>query len=225
MKVLAVGDIHTKLWILNSVMALIDQYDKIVFVGDYADDWMSSPQDSVNTWAALKNLQEENPDKVQLVTGNHDYIYVNKTRTLQSGYNHVTQLLINSQENKKLKLWLSSLPVTIIVDGVTYSHAGLSDHYKEDDALWQDESPLWARPPYTAYRKMPQVFGHTPSETCWEVQPDVWCIDTFSTFSSGDPIGDGTALEVVDGKKFSKIKMEAKNENNNITNSLKGRLH
>lgn len=37
-RVLAIGDIHTKTWIVDKVSKVIDDYDKVVFCGDYADD-------------------------------------------------------------------------------------------------------------------------------------------------------------------------------------------
>jgi 3',5'-cyclic AMP phosphodiesterase CpdA len=210
---LATGDIHTKMWIIDEVRKIADDYDAIVFVGDYADDWDASPIKSIQTWKELRSFSHSDP-KVKLVTGNHDYIYVNKTPTKQSGYNYVTQTLIDSPENRGLREWLHNLPITVEIDGVTYSHAGLSSTYKKGDNLWDDNSPLWVRPvtgdrhyPRTFYREIPQVFGHSPMSTCTEIRKNVWCIDTFSTYSDNSPIGDQTALEIVDGKLFSKIKL------------------
>lgn len=214
MKILAIGDIHTKIWIIESVRNVIQNYDAVVFVGDYADDWSSGPLSTIETWRALRQLQFDYPSKVHIVMGNHDYIYVNYTSSISSGYNRTTQILIDSPEMVDLKIWLKDIPVVKSIDGVTFSHAGIGVDYDESlQDLWDDRSPLWARPDYTVYKDFPQVFGHTPSQTCWEVQPNVWCIDTFSTYRDGSPIGDRTALEVIDGKCFKKIKMENKNDN------------
>lgn len=222
MKVLAVGDIHTKVWILDEVFNMIDDYDALVFVGDYADDWNATPQDTINIWKTLKFMQETYPEKVILVTGNHDYIYVKNTPSTASGYNQITQHLINMPENREVRNWLEKLPIVQYVDGVAYSHAGLVDTYHHEDDLrvskmWSDNSPLWARPMSGyLYKDMPQVFGHTPSETCWEVQKNIWCIDTFSTYRDGTPIGDYTVLEIENGNKFTKRKI--KNGNDNTSN-------
>lgn len=221
MKVLAVGDIHTKLWIIEAVKSVVDNYDTIVFVGDYVDDWGKSPDESIKSWQALKDFQDKYPEKVKLVIGNHDYIYLHHTPTISSGYNKLTQLLINSKENAGLKAWLYTIPVTLDIDGVTYSHAGITDtfemEYMNSWDLWNDDSPLWARPNYNVYTLTPQVFGHTPSRTCHRVTENIWCIDTFSTYPDGSPVGDHTVLEVTDGKKFNKIKLETNNDNNNIS--------
>lgn len=217
MKILAVGDIHTKQWVVDEVEKLIPKYDAIVFCGDYADDWMSEAPDSIATWDKLWRLQYGNPDKVKLVLGNHDFIYVNRTPSLQSGYDPITQLAINSPVNKYLREWLLGLPIVLELDGITFSHAGIAKGWNgttEMSDLWQDESPLWVRPgTYTQYAEIPQVFGHTPSATCYEVHPKIWCIDTFSTYSNGLPIGDQTALQINNGK-YKKIKLH---ENTNDT--------
>lgn len=223
-KVLAVGDIHTKSWILLAVHKLIDQYDHIVFVGDYADDWKATPQDTIDTWRMLRMIMAGYPEKVTAVKGNHDYIYTHYTKSISSGYNKVTQMLLDSDVNN-LKHWLSALPITHEIDGVTYSHAGVTEEWKTNGGdLWSNESPIWIRPivpNYSARRQyLPnQVFGHTPSETCWEVEPNVWCIDTFSTYPNGDEYGDHTVLEIIDGKQFNKIKLEENKDDNNSSTS------
>jgi hypothetical protein len=198
--------------IFEKVAKVLNDYDKVIFCGDFADDFNSSPQDTLDTWNCIKDLQIKNPSKVELVMGNHDYIYVNNTPSLQSGYSPITQVLIDAPENKNLKDWLTGLPIIIEIDGVTYSHAGIANEWSgaEDVAgLWNDTSPLWARPGGSiTYKNIPQVFGHTLSDTCYEVKPGVWCIDTFSTMPDGKPIGDGSVLQVIDGKRFSKLHLE-----------------
>ena len=209
MKILAIGDVHTKTHIIDKVWEVIDNYNAVVFVGDYADDWNSTPVDSIETWRKLKDFQEAHPDKVKLVIGNHDYIYVNRTNSISSGYNIMTQTLLNSPENKQLKEWISNLPLSLELDGVLYSHAGLVDEWDEKYGYWNDASPIWVRPDsLLTYKDVPQVFGHTPSRTCHRITGNIWCIDTFSTYHDTTPIGDGTVLEVTDGKQFNKRVLE-----------------
>ncbi len=213
MKILAVGDIHTKQWIIDEVEKLIPKYDRVIFVGDYADDFGKDGLESIDTWHKLYMLQQAHEDKVKLVLGNHDFIYINRTPTLQSGYNGVTQLSINSPAYTYLKDWLLGLPIVLEEDGITFSHAGIAEGWAgttEMSDLWQDNSPLWVRPSWGSYAQIPQVFGHTPSETCWEVAKDIWCIDTFSTYSDGRPVGDQTVLEITKLKtkyKFKKVQL------------------
>lgn len=213
MKILAVGDLHTKTWIPLAVQKIIDNYDAVVFVGDYADDWNKKPQDTIDTWRILRMLQAGHKDKVHLVIGNHDYAYLLDRNPSSSGFNPTTKLLLSTPENRSLKEWLSKIPIKVELDSVTYSHAGYQSGWSEEHGYWNDESPLWARPIFPNFSSQRQylpnqVFGHTPSETCWEVEPNVWCIDSFSTYRDGRAYGDGTVLEIIDGKEFKVIKLE-----------------
>lgn len=210
MKVLAIGDIHTKSWIIDKVECRIKDYDIVIFVGDYADDWKAGPVDTLRTWDSLKALQARHPEKVRMVLGNHDYIYINKTPSTASGYNKITQTLINAPENGELRHWLSQMPYLLLEDGVTYSHAGVTlgwDYGTSVSQMWNNYSPIWARPDDSVYADIPQVFGHTPNSTCLEVQPNIWCIDTFSTYPEGDSIGDHTVLEIIDGIEFNVVEL------------------
>ena len=210
MKILAVGDIHTKNWIIEEVEKILDDYDSVVFCGDYADNWNRGPGDSMATWHLLKALMDQN-EKVKAVIGNHDFAYLHpQIAGRSSGWNPITYQLINSPENKRLKKWLLSLPITVTLDGVTFSHAGITDQWnaKEDVwSLWEENSPIWARPKEfggrITYKNIPQVIGHNPSQQIWQPQPNVWCIDTFSEHQDNSRIGDYTVLEITDGKEFN----------------------
>ena len=202
MKVLAVGDIHEKFWVLDRVKSIIDDYDHVVFVGDYADDFGATPVDRLEIWRAVRDLQWDYPDKVTVLMGNHDYVYVHKEYAgMYTGWDPIAQHLINA--DIETNLWLRELPLIHEIDGITYSHAGITDSWDGNLPLVED-GPLWVRPQWGYVYKTGQVFGHTPSETCWEVQKDVWCIDTFSTYADGTPFGDGTVLEITDGATFEK---------------------
>lgn len=230
-KILAVGDIHTKSWIIEDVEKLVDEYDHIVFCGDYADNWNTRGTDTMATWRCLKTFMTDYPDKVHAVIGNHDYAYIHtEVAGRSSGFDQITYALINSPENKKLKRWLLSLPPVFALDGITFSHAGVTEEWSGDTdvkGLWNDTSPIWARPSYMGgnitYKNTPQVLGHNPHETVTEIVTNVWCIDTFSEFQNNKPIGDQTVLEIIDGKKFKKKKLQ-KNENNSSSTSVETKV-
>jgi predicted MPP superfamily phosphohydrolase len=215
-KILAVGDIHTKQWIIDMVESVIDNYDRVVFCGDFADNFNATAADSISTWYRIWDLFLDHPNKVKLVRGNHDYIYTVKTPTLQSGYDHITQTLIDSPEHYPLKEWLSSLPLFLEIDGVTYAHAGIDERWngKTDViSMWQNYSPIWTRPEWARYKNIKQVVGHTPQKTVTEIMPGIWLIDTFSQFPNGEQYGDGSMLVVTEGQDFKKININANNYN------------
>lgn len=214
MKILAIGDIHTKQWIIESVEKIAHKYDAVVFCGDYADNWNTPAIESIKTWYRMKKLCDEN-ENVHAVIGNHDYAYLHSEISgRSSGWDPITQHLINIPENKELKDWLLTLPAVFKLDGVTFSHAGVTNEWDGNETvwgLWQDTSPIWARPRdfggYITYKEIPQVIGHNTYETCKELAPNVWCIDTFSEHSDNTPVGDFTVLEVTDGKDFKVVQL------------------
>lgn len=236
MKVLAVGDIHTKSWIFYEVAEVMDDYDQVVFLGDYADNWNTDPMKTIGTWKTLHTMMQGNP-KIKAVIGNHDYAYIHpEIAGRSSGWNPVTFTLLNAPENKFLKDWLLTLPAILKLDGVYYSHAGITNEYAPKDevfngtvqALWNDNSPIWARPRQfggnITYKNVPQVIGHNPSETVWNPEPNIWCIDTFSQHQDGSPIGDQTLLEIIDGKEFNVFELKQKDENNDNSTSVKDQV-
>lgn len=227
-KVLAVGDVHTKQWMLYEIAELVDLYDHVVFVGDYSDNWNTSPTHSLATWRLLKQLVESNKN-VHAVIGNHDYAYIHpEIAGRSSGWNPVTFTLLKDPNNKALMDFLLSLPYKFELDGVTFTHAGITNEWNGDESvygLWSDVSPIWARPREfggnVTYKDFPQVIGHNPSQKIWNPEPHVWCIDTFSETQNNDPIGDKTLLEIIDGKEFNIINInDVLNENNSDNASV-----
>jgi hypothetical protein len=223
MRILACGDIHTKNWIIDEVEEIIDNYDAVVFVGDYSDNWNTPPMHSLSTWRMLKMLMDN--EKVHAVIGNHDYAYIHpEIAGRSSGWNQTTFVVLNTPEKKDIKDWLLSLPAILELDGVTFSHAGVTEEWNGDQSvhgLWNDTSPIWARPRQfggqSSYKQMPQVIGHNPSKKIWQPEPNIWCIDTFSEHQDNTPIGDETVLEIVDGKEFNIIKLKEKKDDDRET--------
>jgi predicted phosphodiesterase len=89
--------------------------------------------------------------------------------------------------------------------------------------LWADQSELLADPLQTSQMNRSgkpymwkQVVGHSPVRTIESYMDDkLWFVDVFSTYRDGTPIGDGTVLEITDGKIFTPIKLGGQNERTN----------
>ena len=227
MKVLAIGDIHRKWSDLSELLNFAEsRYDKVVLVGDYADDFFGDAEDTVITWNIL--LNDVDRDKVIPLIGNHDFAYAYATEIfmlygrydIQTGFDFPTLHRVMSQGEITERKLAKNFKVSTEIDGVIYSHAGLTKEWvhkygengPKDRLEWvramigDHGSPIWARDVCNSYihndgRK--QVFGHTTVPTCSKIRPyGVWCIDTFSTDRQGRYIGDRSVLEVVDGEKF-----------------------
>lgn len=78
MKVLFVGDVHNHKYIFDDIKRLDEKYkfDRVIFLGDYVDDWSTDNHQSLETLDIVFKLKESNPDKYTLLWGNHESSYV-----------------------------------------------------------------------------------------------------------------------------------------------------
>ena len=91
---LVVGDLHTKFDILEKAISYFNDdssIERIIFLGDYVDDWNKPPEASYNLLTRLITLKKAYPDKVVLLLGNHDFHYIYDDARY-SGYNYETLL-------------------------------------------------------------------------------------------------------------------------------------
>lgn len=124
MKYLFVGDLHTKNGILERVKQLADGYNKVIFLGDYVDDWMASPEYSKQLLENLIDFKLSNPDKVILLLGNHDLSEWFGRPFACSGYNFMTSQLVAPIFAKHEDLFdIAYAPDT---DAFLCSHAGFT---------------------------------------------------------------------------------------------------
>lgn len=86
MKLIAIGDIHGREhW--KRMVANEPEADKIVFIGDYFDSFGISANRQIVNFKEILQLKRDNPDKVVLLLGNHDFHYISEMEEAYSGYN------------------------------------------------------------------------------------------------------------------------------------------
>lgn len=228
-RVICVGDVHLKPVIFDKVDKILasEQADFAVFLGDLVDDWGEefNPSLCQRTLERAIKFYEDHPETL-FCTGNHDFGYLHTSYgPLESGHSKIVESVATPL--------LEKLPQQImhIVDGVIFTHAGLTEewverqkllvgynmndygpfekpdlerlvNYAAPDELWQENSPIWARPQQTEYEMYPaklQVVGHTPVKTI-TFEHGVLSVDTHSTYRNGAPFGD-RSFAIVDTKK------------------------
>lgn len=94
MKTLFVGDLHAKYHILEKVKELSKNYNQVIFLGDYVDDWNAVPEASYNLLKSLIEFRLDNPGKIHLLLGNHDLSEWFGRPFTCSGYNPLTSKLV-----------------------------------------------------------------------------------------------------------------------------------
>lgn len=73
MRIVAIGDVHgSSEW--KKVKS--ENYDKIIFTGDYVDDFDRTDEEIIQNLKDIIELKKENVDKVVLLLGNHDIQYM-----------------------------------------------------------------------------------------------------------------------------------------------------
>jgi hypothetical protein len=129
MKIVAIGDLHGK-----DVWKGIDpnQYDKIIFLGDYFDSFSIPQSKQVSNFLELLEFKKSNPDRVVLLIGNHDMHYFDISYRC-SGFNSNTFNSIHDTIKKCVYNNTLQAAYEIITIGSTYlfTHAGVSKQWLE----------------------------------------------------------------------------------------------
>lgn len=78
MKVLFVGDIHNHLYMIDDIKRLDKEYnfDRVICMGDYVDDWGTDNHNSLETLDKIFKLKKSNKEKYTLLIGNHELSYL-----------------------------------------------------------------------------------------------------------------------------------------------------
>lgn len=128
MKVLFVGDVHCKQsYVLPFVDKVVKSYnvDKVVFLGDYVDDWYVPNEVLVRELNFQVEWYSKNRNNVQVVNliGNHDWSYLCKSRTVASGHRYDIERSVKYRLNKL------DLKVSDTVSDFLVTHAGVTSQW------------------------------------------------------------------------------------------------
>ena len=135
LKLAAIGDIHTKLWIINQAKKLLPNYDKMIFLGDYVDDWDASPEASYETVKQLIDLKLQYPKKVILLAGNHCQSEGFAGSFRCSGFREETHQLVKdlykTRDNGNAPLF----QIAYSKGSYLFTHAGVTNQFWKDTQL------------------------------------------------------------------------------------------
>lgn len=130
MKVLFVGDVHNHSYIFDDVERLDKEYnfDRIIFLGDYVDDWNTTNKESSKTLLKVIELKESNPNKYTFCLGNHELSYLGYPC---SGHRFENDSIIEHLLKEDINLF--NMYTTIQLGDTKYycSHAGFLNSYLE----------------------------------------------------------------------------------------------
>jgi len=184
MRIAVISDIHqTNHW--EKTIAKINNFDKIIFLGDEFDCWGNKWPLQMNNAENIISFKKKNPDKIDLCWSNHAISYFLNEQC--SGYQREHAIDINEFYRKHRDLY----NVMYIYDNWIFSHGGVSAEWmkccgiKDTDEIntlfkerpdffrWvgpdaygnnSNEGPLWIRPEALItnhFQGYNQVAGHT----------------------------------------------------------------
>ena len=134
---LVIGDLHTKFDTLEKVISYFDDgstIERIIFLGDYVDDWNKAPEASYNLLTRLIAFKKAYPNKVVLLLGNHDFSEWMGGKFKCSGFNPVTHTIVKPLFDENEDLFQLAFS-----DGkYLYTHAGITSSWVKDIQLIDD---------------------------------------------------------------------------------------
>lgn len=125
MKHLIIGDLHGKdCW--KDIQ--VDSYDKVIFLGDYVDHWTLFDRLIYQNLQNVIELKRQNPERVELLLGNHDVQYLHYPHYLCSGFRPSMQrsLTFTFKEHRDL------FKIAYQKDNYLISHAGVTNKWYSD---------------------------------------------------------------------------------------------
>ena len=220
MKLIAIGDIHGRTIWKDIVEA--HSYDRLIFIGDYFDS-----KEDIDAESQMKNfieicrLKKENPEKVILLLGNHDYHYLDHVGEEYSDFQADFFVYINQLVQGAVDAGL--LQTCYLHEKFLFTHAGVTKTWCAENNIDVEKipdsinecfhsdrlafrhnalhdhtsaiSPIWVRPDTLIPDKIDgyvQVVGHTKHQRVTAID-DVYFIDNFSYAKE---------FLVIDGGKF-----------------------
>ena len=238
MKVLVIPDIHLKLFMFERAESIMKsgQADMAIFLGDLPDDWDHTGERELYkaTFEACIEFKQKFPN-TKYCLGNHELAYW-FTKPC-SGTDIMNLGLVANLIGMLLNEYKSDAGVIHRIDNTLFSHAGLTSNWvrkylsremelnisdnallerinfleDKDYRLWDDTSPVWARPQHQeSLSKLDrlwmwkpeqyfQVVGHTPLKHPEQEQNLLSC-DVFSTYTDGSKYG-SEEFVIVDTEK------------------------
>lgn len=125
MKTIICGDVHGRKSWRNIINKEDSDTSKIIFVGDYFDTHDNvSAQQQIENFKDIIAFKKSNPDKVILLTGNHDIQYIRGWKEHYSGYQ--TIYAIDIQELLESALKDNLLQMCYVQNNFLFSHAGVT---------------------------------------------------------------------------------------------------
>lgn len=134
MKIIALGDIHGR----TQWKRILEHefFDKVIFIGDYFDSRDEPPvsaRNQIKNFNEIVDLKRKQPEKVILLTGNHDYQYLPESWESYSGFQKFHQKAIREAISGPYSEGL--LQMCHVHANMLFSHAGVTKTWCENNFI------------------------------------------------------------------------------------------
>lgn len=157
MTILTVSDIHGR-----SVWKEIntDNYDQIVFLGDYIDSYVFDDEVIYNNLIDIIELKRTQPDKIVLLIGNHDAQYIHFPHYRCSGFRPAAQPALSDVFEKYERLF----QIAYQRGAYLFTHAGVTNRWLAHLLENTENNSLTVTPDYDLAELLNDV--HQRSMSC-----------------------------------------------------------
>lgn len=170
MKIIAIGDVHGRgSW---KRIAQTQVFDKLVVLGDYFDSFEIGATEQMDNFLELMAYKTDNPDKVILLTGNHDVHYLPAAMNdleVYSGFQqrHAFQISRLLEEHKHL------LQMCYQWENYLFTHAGVTHTWLNDVGYNKEAIDVFIN---ELFQNQPDKFFFNGSDPYGDdvTQPPVW---------------------------------------------------
>ncbi len=157
MKTIVIGDIHgLDLWIK---IVSENDFDKVVFVGDYFDSFNISYLNQFENFENILAFKKRHKDKVVLLIGNHDYHYMPSVTEQYAGYQSAVRYDIEFLFEQAIRENL--VQMCHVQDKYLFSHAGVTKTWARNNDIDLDNIENSIN---DLFLFKPRAFKHTKGE-------------------------------------------------------------
>lgn len=172
MKIAAIGDIHGR--VIWKQIIKKDNFDKIVFVGDYFDSFDVHGEYQINNFINIIEYKTKNPDRVVLLLGNHDYHYLDVNERysgFQSGFQYeIKHLLKTALKDNLIQSCYSYKDILFTHAGITKTWC-INNGINPDKDIEKQLNDLLIFKPNSFKFKMGANYSQTGDDIC---QSPIW---------------------------------------------------
>lgn len=133
-KIAVIPDVHGRqFW--KSIITRIDDYDHVIFLGDYLDPYQHdniSVEDAIKNFKDIITFYKDHKDKVILLLGNHDMPYYSSEYFKMFSYHCRHSYTYHDMIYELFDDIHDAFNVITIIDNIIFTHAGVTNQWIDE---------------------------------------------------------------------------------------------